>query len=234
MKQSLAALQTKQFDIWYWHALDTQGDLESKLKVVNEFHQAGHFKRFGTSNCSPRQLEEICQICERNGWIKPSVHQTMYNVLLRKAEEIFPTLRKHNIAFYCFNPIGGGLLTGKVSKNGVPAASSRFDKENMGGKIYRTPSSDVRNTDTRSEGVYYRDEIWEGLEIVRKACEKHQIKMVEVALRWMNHHSAMKKEHKDTIILGASKLHQLEETLECCEQPPLPEDLVKCMSLPLI
>ena len=43
----------------------------------------------------------------------------------------------------------------------------------------------------------------------------------------MLHHSVLKKEYGDGIIIGASSLSQLESNLTMCDQGPLPEDLVK-------
>ena len=44
-------------------------------------------------------------ICKANGYIQPSVYQGIYNAIQRKVEpELFPCLRKFDIAFYEFNP----------------------------------------------------------------------------------------------------------------------------------
>lgn len=42
---------------------------------MNEAYKAGKFERFGISNYSARQVEELVSICEKNGWVKPSVYQ---------------------------------------------------------------------------------------------------------------------------------------------------------------
>lgn len=51
---------------------------------------------------------------KERGWVTPSVYQGMYNVITRGVEaELFPALRKLGMAFYAFNPLAGGFLTGK-------------------------------------------------------------------------------------------------------------------------
>lgn len=42
---------------------------------MNEAYKAGKFERFGISNYSAQQVEELVSICEKNGWVKPSVYQ---------------------------------------------------------------------------------------------------------------------------------------------------------------
>ena len=49
-----------------------------------------------------------------NNWVRPSVYQGMYSLVTRQVEEeLLPCLRYHNIAFYAYSPLGGGILTGK-------------------------------------------------------------------------------------------------------------------------
>lgn len=59
---------------------------------------------------------QIYYICENRGWVKPTVYQGMYNPVTRAVEaELFPCLRALNISFYAYNPLAGGLLTGRYS-----------------------------------------------------------------------------------------------------------------------
>ena len=52
--------------------------------------------------------------CQANNWVLPSVYQGMYSLVTRQVEEeLLPCLRHHNIAFYAYSPLGGGILTGK-------------------------------------------------------------------------------------------------------------------------
>ena len=57
--------------------------------------------------------------------------------------------------------------------------------------------------------------------------EKHQLRLTEIALRWVQHHSALTPE--DGIILGASSVTQLKQNLEDSEKGPLPEEVVKAL-----
>jgi len=53
--------------------------------------------------------------------------------------------------------------------------------------------------------------------------------MAEVALRWVSHHSLMKREYGDSIIIGASSLKHIEENLVDLEKGPLPKDVLDAL-----
>ena len=62
---------------------------------------------------------------------------------------------------------------------------------------------------------------------VHEAAQKHGITGHAAALRWCLHHSVLRKELGDGIVIAAPRMEQLEENLKICEGGPLPEDLVK-------
>lgn len=63
--------------------------------------------------------------------------------------------------------------------------------------------------------------------MVRPVAKKLGLTTAEAALRWVNHHSLMKRENGDAVIIGASSAAQLEENLTNLEKGPLPEEMVK-------
>ena len=59
--------------------------------------------KFGLSNFTPEQVAEFIEVCDEEGYIKPSAYQGMYNLLGRHREQtLFPLLRKHGIAFNAY------------------------------------------------------------------------------------------------------------------------------------
>ena len=185
------------------------------LEAVNELYRAGHFSRFGLSNYSAWEVAQICELCDRHGWKKPDVYQGSYNALQRSVEpELFPCLRAYGIAFYSFSPLAGGLLTGKYDRDTVShEAGSRYDPSRFQGKNFR--------------GRYWNDAYFAALDVLRKATDAHGIPLGEAALRWSSHHSAMKREFGDAVVIGASSATQLEQNLKFLEGGPLPEDVVE-------
>ncbi len=60
-------------------------------------------RQVGVSNFPPEMLCEFLEICEKKGYVKPSVYQGEYNLITRGAEQaLFPILRKHGMAFIAY------------------------------------------------------------------------------------------------------------------------------------
>ncbi|OAA60250.1 aflatoxin b1-aldehyde reductase [Niveomyces insectorum RCEF 264] len=215
--ESLAALKTDKVDMWYLHAPDRSVPYEDTLREVNNLHQQGYFRRFGISNYAAWEVAEIAEICKRNGWKAPDVYQGVYNALHRAVEpELFPCLRHYGIAFYEFNPVAGGILTDRYQRATTAAdiePGSRFDPAKNQGANYRSR--------------YWNDAYFDALDLLRPVVHAHGLTTAEAAVRWVNHHSLMKRQYGDAVIIGASSAAQLEENLTNLEKGPLPEAVVK-------
>ena len=78
---------------------------------------------------------------------------------------------------------------------------------------------------------YFKDATFDALRLIEPVAQKHSLTLLEIALRWCAHHSALKIQNggTDGIIIGVSNLAQLEGNLKDLEKGPLPEDVVKAL-----
>jgi aflatoxin B1 aldehyde reductase len=174
--------------------------------------------RFGISNFTAYEVAEIVMTCKYNNWVRPTVYQGMYNVILRSLEpELIPACRRYGLDIVVYNPIAGGLFSGKVKSADVIPESGRFSNTSKGqGENYRKR--------------YFKDSTFKALQIAEKAVEKAGLTMIETALRWIVHHSALKiKDGNDGILIGVSSLEHLDSNLTDLEKGPLPEELIKSL-----
>ena len=210
LSNSLGRLDLERVDLFYLHSPHPEVPIEVSLEACARLHDEGRFETFGLSNYAAWQVADIWRICRREGWITPTVYQGMYNAITREVEpELFPCLRALGIRFYAYNPLAGGILTGRYRNQ---------DTEPEGGRFVVQPM--------------YRDRYWnashfQALDLVRESCEKAGIAMTAAALRWMFHHSVMDDSEGDAVILGASKVSQMEENLRACGESELPEAVVE-------
>ena len=151
----------------------------------------------------------MVEICRHNGWMQPTVYQGMYNALTRDVErELFPCLRNYGISFYVYNPLAGGMLTGKhLSQQDIPD-SGRFRPE--------------RGYQDR----YWREDYFGVLQALGTACRELGVKPVEVAMSWLVNHSLLDADHGDGIILGVSKADHLAQNMQACAHAPLDQKLL--------
>lgn len=189
---SLKSLKTDKLDMWYLHTPDRSTPYDVTMKAVNDLYKEGYFRRLGISNYMAWEVAQICELCRANGWKMPEVYQGVYNALHRSVEpELFPCLRHYGLAFYCYNPLAGGYLTSRYHREDKEIEKgARFDPNRWQGRSYRNR--------------YWHDEYFDALDMLRPVAQKHGLTEAECALRWMTHHSMLKRENGDAVIIGAS------------------------------
>ncbi|KAF2462119.1 NADP-dependent oxidoreductase domain-containing protein [Lineolata rhizophorae] len=220
---SLKELQTDCVDIFYLHAADRSVPFAETLEALNELHKQGKFVQLGLSNFTAFEIAEVVMTCKANGWVRPTIYQGMYNAITRSIEtEVIPACRRYGLDVVIYNPIAGGLFSGKIKSSDMKPDSGRFSEGNPMGQMYRAR--------------YFRDATFEALQLIEQAAEKHGLTMIETALRWCVHHSALRvggvsKESgaNDGIIIGVSSMEQLKSNLANLEKGPLPDEVVKAL-----
>ncbi len=219
LMDSLKALKCTKVDMFYLHGPDRKTAFEDTLREVNALYKEGYFNRFGISNYMSWEVAKICEICDKHGWIKPTVYQGIYSALHRSIEaELFPCLRHYGISLYAFQPLAGGFLTGRYQRDTKDfEPGSRFDPKISHSALHR--------------GRYWNETYFDALDVIEAAAGKHGLTVAEVALRWIEHHSQLKSELNDAIIVGASSTKHLEGNLADLEKDPLPEDVVEALDV---
>ncbi|XP_068171899.1 aflatoxin B1 aldehyde reductase member 4-like [Antennarius striatus] len=215
---SLQRLQMDCVDLFYLHAPDHQNPIQDTLRACDALHKEGKFKEFGLSNYASWEVSEIVCICRHNNWIVPSVYQGMYNATTRQVEtELLPCLRYYGMKFYAYNPLAGGLLTGKYhyeDKDGSQPAGRFFG--NNWAAAYRDR--------------YWKQSHFQGIDLVLQALEEaygeQKPTLTSAAMRWMYHHSYLKGDLGDGVIIGMSTMEQLQQNLDAAEEGPLDQRVV--------
>jgi 1-deoxyxylulose-5-phosphate synthase len=202
---SLQRLQTDYVDLYYLHQPDYNVPIEETLAAMDELVKAGKVRYPAISNYAAWQVAEIHYTSQKNGYLPPFISQPMYNLLARAIEdEYLPFCKRYGVAVIPYNPLAGGLLTGKQARKSKPVAGSRFD----GNKMYLDR--------------YWHDDDFAAVEELKTVAREAGKTLVELALQWV-----LSQGQVDSVILGASKLEQLEENLKACAGPPLASDVLE-------
>lgn len=194
VETTLAMLHVPRVRTLYLHWPDRATPFIETLQALDTLHREGKFERLGLSNFAAWEVAECVVTARDNGWVVPSVYQAMYNGITRAIEEeLVPCLRKYGMRIVVYNPLAGGLLTGKLTRESADSTiehGSRFDKSTRVGQMYQQR--------------YFRDAYFDAIDASKKAADKHGLTLAEVALRWVQHHSALSE--TDGVIIGASSL----------------------------
>jgi 1-deoxyxylulose-5-phosphate synthase len=202
--ETLLRLGTDYLDLYYLHQPDYAVPLEESLAAVDDLVRAGKVRYPAASNYSAWQMVRMLWLSENHNYHPPYITQPMYNLLARGIEqEYLPMCREFGVSTVVYNPLAGGLLTGKHRRE-APAPGTRFDANQL-----------------------YLDRYWhrayfDAVEELRQLAERAGRSLVSLALNWLLHHTAI-----DCAILGASRPEQLDENLKALAEGPLAPDIVE-------
>ena len=204
--ESLRRLQTDRLDLYYLHQPDYATPVEETLATMDELVKAGKVRYPAVSNYASWQVTHMLSLADRHGYKPATVSQPMYNLIARGLEqEYLPMCKQMGVSTIVYNPLAGGMLTGK-QKPGAPVAGSRFDNN----KMYLDR--------------YWHDLDFNAIERLREIAAASGRSMVSMALNWILHHTPV-----DCMILGASRDEQLRENLKTLDDGPLtPDTLTAC------
>ncbi|MBV9490634.1 MAG: aldo/keto reductase [Verrucomicrobia bacterium] len=190
---ALKRLQVDYLDLFFCHRPDPETPIEETVRVMSDLVAQGKVLYWGTSVWSAAELMEAYLIAQQQHLVAPTMEQPYYNILQRdKVEGEYARLYDRiGLGTTVWSPLASGLLTGKYNQGLPPDA--RLGLERYG---------------------WLRDWVLkpERLEKVREFCrlaEKIGLKPSVLAVAW-----CLKNPHVSTVILGASKVHQLEENLQ--------------------
>ena len=209
VNESLERLKLASVDTVYLHFPDPATPAEDVLEAMADLHRQGKFRELGLSNFPAWMVAEAWYLCDRKGWVKPTVYEGMYNPLTRNAErELNACLDRFGMRYYAYNPLCGGLLTGRYGS---------YEDAPTDGRFTHRPGYQNR---------YWKKSYFDAVELLKTACGREGITTTEASYRWLAHHSMLREERGDGIIIGASKLNHLKQNLEAAKARPLPEGIL--------
>lgn len=195
---SLARLGVDHIDVYYLHRPDRTTPIEETLETLAELVAAGKIRHLGQSNFAAWQITEINYLARANGWPPMLISQQMYSLIARRIEaEYVEAADRLGLTTVAYNPLAGGLLTGKHSLASAPAGGTRFAKE-----IYRDR--------------YWNQTQFRAIERLQGVAAAAGLTLIELAFRWVLGRSAT-----GAMLLGASSPDQLRANLTAIDGPPL-------------
>lgn len=210
VSESLNRLRRDAIDVLYLHFPNKETPIEETLSACYDLYEKGKFKELGLSNFPAWKVVDIWHICKANGYPLPKVYQGVYNGLSRKIEdEMLPALKEKDIQIYAYNPLAGGLLTGKYKE---------FTGKPLNGRFTFRPNYLDR---------YWKESFFGALGILEDQCKKENIALVEAAYRWLMFHSKLNPQNEDGILIGASNLNQLKQNLKIINDGVLSKSIVQ-------
>ncbi|MEJ7798955.1 MAG: aldo/keto reductase [Ilumatobacter sp.] len=196
---SLRRLDTDYVDLYQIHFYDPNVHIDETLRAMDDLVRSGKVRYIGCSNTIAYQLARAVGRSELHGISRFESVQPRYNMLFRENErELLPLCAEENIAVIPYNPLAGGLLTGK-HRSGTPTEGTRFTL-GKSQELYRQR--------------YWHDRMFESVEEIRFVAEEAGTPMTTLALQWVLANPTI-----TAPIVGASRPEQLAASVAAVESP---------------
>jgi aryl-alcohol dehydrogenase-like predicted oxidoreductase len=192
--ESLGRLGTDFVDIYYLHVPDHATPLEESMDAIAELLASGKIRAWAVSNYASWQVVEMLHIAERRGMPRPVMSQVLYNVLVRQLDvEYFRFARARAVHSTIYNPLAGGLLSGKHARAPEPPKGSRFDRN----ALYQRR--------------YWSDRFFDLVEAYAEVARTEGMTLVELAYAWLSGTPGV-----DSILVGPGTIEHLDAAIDAC------------------
>lgn len=197
---ALKRLQVDYLDLYFCHRPDKNTPIEETVFAMNTLLQQGKILYWGTSEWSAVEIMEAIAVAKQYNLIGPTMEQPQYNLFERNKleNEYLHLFNNHGLGTTIWSPLASGILSGKYTNGGVEG--TRLALEGLEWLKDRTLAAD------RMEKATALQELASSLDVP----------LAKLSIAW-----CLKNPNVSTVILGASKVPQLQENLKVLDVVPL-------------
>ncbi len=192
---SLRRLGTDYVDLYQLHGFDANVTIDETLGALDDVVRAGKVRYIGCSNYLAYQIARALGRSDVHGWARFVSSQPRYNLLYREIEpEMLPLCAEEGVGVIPYNPIAGGMLSGKHDRAKSPSEGTRFGYSGRIGELYRDR--------------YWQEQVFSAVDELAHIAAKANIPLTTLAVAWVLANPTI-----TSPIIGASKPEQLDATL---------------------
>lgn len=195
---SLRRLQTDYVDLYQLHSDDASTPLDETLEALDAIVKAGKVRYIGVSNFLAYRLSRALGRADVQNLTRFVSIQPRYNLLFREIErELLPLAKEEGLGVIPYNPLAGGLLTGKHNRADNPSDGTRFTL-GTAAQVYQKR--------------YWHDREFSTVEELRTVADAAGLSLTTLSLAWVLANPVI-----TAPIIGASRPEQLVESLKAIE-----------------
>lgn len=197
VEHSLRRLNTDYLDLYQLHSDDTETPIDETLEALDSLVRSGKVRYIGVSNFLAYRLALALGRSELRNLARFVSVQPRYSLLFREIErELLPLTAEQDIGVVVYNPLAGGLLSGK-HRFGTPTEGTRFTLGSIAG---------------RYQERYWREREFTTVEALKDLAAEYRVDLVSASIAWV-----LANPQVTTALIGASRPEQLEQTLAAAE-----------------
>jgi aryl-alcohol dehydrogenase-like predicted oxidoreductase len=213
LDDSLTRLGTEWIDVYIAHRYDPLTPLEETLSAFNAAVRSGKVRYLAFSNWPAWAAAAALEKQRSHGWAGFSHGQMHYSLLGRDIErDMVPMMQQYGIGLTVWSPLSFGFLSGRFTRDTIKSEGTRFAEVDL------LP--------------FDKEQGFELVETIRALAGRYSATVPQVAIAWL-----LSKQSVSSVLLGATKLAQLEENLAAAELRLSAEDVAlldRATPLPLV
>jgi aryl-alcohol dehydrogenase (NADP+) len=207
-ERSLRRLQTDRVDLYYLHHPELGAPMDEAFEALDRLVRDGKVLYVAVSNFEAWQMALAMSAIAEARLARIAAHQPRYNLVHRPFErDLLPLCRAAGIGVVPYNPLAGGLLTGRYRRDAPPPPDSRFGRGDWG-RMY--------------QGRYWHDRMFDVAELVVEVARQEGLTPAQVAVAWL-----LARDGVTSAIVGASRPEQLKDVAGAVDRPLDPRTLAR-------
>lgn len=193
---AMKRLQVDYLDIYYCHRPDSKTPIEETCWAMHQLIMQGKVLYWGTSEWSSQEIMEAWNVCQTHHLVPPSVEQPQYNMFHRERfeKEYRKLYTNIGLGTTTWSPLASGALTGKYNLT-IPEDSRLA----------------IKGLEWLREQAVTQERL-EKITLLQRLASDLSCSLPQLAIAW-----CLKNPNVSTVILGASKVAQLEENLKAMD-----------------
>ena len=216
VEDSLRRLATDYIDLYYAHSVDPSTPIDETLRTLDDLVRQGKVRYIGCSNFNAWQLCKALWVSDVQRLARFECVQPPYNLVARDIErELMPLCAGESVGICVYNPLAGGLLTGKYDPDKPPPEGARFG--------FKTPTSWGQPIGTVYKKRYWSPANLEAVARLKQLANDAGKNLAQLALAWILQNSAIA-----SAICGATSIQQLEQNLGAVNIKLSAQELATC------
>lgn len=195
---SLVRLQTDHVDLYQLHSDDAETPLDETLEALDVIVKSGRARYIGVSNFLAYRLAKALGRAELLRVAKFVSVQPRYSLLFREIErELLPLVAEEGLGVIPYNPLAGGLLTGKHKAGAAPTQGTRFT---------------LGNAAQRYQERYWNERAFATVEQLGRLAAEAGVSLTTLSVAWVLANPLI-----TAPLLGASRPEQLADSLAAAD-----------------
>ncbi|QSB28336.1 aldo/keto reductase [Flavobacterium sp. CLA17] len=205
LDQSLKRMNVDYVDIFYSHRPDPETPIEETMMALDHTVRSGKALYVGISNYSAEETRVAVDVLKQLG-TPCLIHQAKYSMLERWVENgLLDVLEEKGVGCIAFSPLAQGLLTDKYL-NGIPENSRAHN-----------PNGHLKEDEVTSERI-------QKLVQLNEIAQNRNQSLAQMALAWLQ-----KDKRITSVLIGASSVRQLNNNIDCLQNPDFSADEINAI-----